>query len=262
MSDRAARTQESGETKPRPRRRRTGPLSKREREVFELLAEGLNGARIAERLVLSPDTVRTHIRNGMAKLGASTRSQALVIALRRQEISPGAEPSRDTTPAPPRRTAGAHEVTAALELVMDGLLRLWDVDAGWVYLTEDDGLTLKQVVQRVGESEDALPASIALGEGALGTVALERRSRVLHTSGAETGAMIAAPLIDDGRLIGVLGVAIRPSRATGRKELLLLQALAARIAELVAGGGPRLSVDAEQALAGFRSSWTASTRPV
>jgi len=236
--------------------------------VFELLAEGLNGARIAERLVLSPDTVRTHIRNGMAKLGASTRSQALVIALRRQEISPGAEPSRDTTPEPPpRRTAGADEVTAALELVMDGLLRLWDVDAGWVYLAEDDGLTLKQVVQRVGESEDALPASIALGEGALGTVALERRSRVLHTPGAETpgtetGAMIAAPLIDDGRLIGVLGVAIRPSRATGRKELLLLQALAARIAELVAGGGPRLSVDAEQALAGFRSSWTASTRPV
>ncbi len=58
-----------------------GPLSAREREVLGYLAEGLSGAAIAERLVLSPETVRTHVRNAMEKLGASTRSQAVALAL-------------------------------------------------------------------------------------------------------------------------------------------------------------------------------------
>src|SRR5688572_28902587 len=88
MSDGAADTHGSGPVKPRAKRARTGPLSNREREVFELLAEGLSGAQIAARLVLSPETVRTHIRNAMGKLGASTRSQAVVLALRRREIGP------------------------------------------------------------------------------------------------------------------------------------------------------------------------------
>lgn len=87
---------------------RPGPLSRREREVFELLADGLSGAEIAERLVLSPETVRTHIRNGMAKLGASTRSQAVAIALHRREIGdpepPPGRPAAQATraPSPPR----------------------------------------------------------------------------------------------------------------------------------------------------------------
>jgi DNA-binding NarL/FixJ family response regulator len=61
-------------------------LSPREQEVLVLLADGLNGEEAAERLVLSPETVRTHIRNAMAKLGARTRTGAVVTALRRGEI--------------------------------------------------------------------------------------------------------------------------------------------------------------------------------
>jgi PAS domain S-box-containing protein len=67
-------------------RRRTRNLSPREREVLGLLARGLTGEQIAERLVLSPETVRTHIRNAREKLGASTRVEAVTMALLAREI--------------------------------------------------------------------------------------------------------------------------------------------------------------------------------
>ena len=62
-------------------------LTPREREVFQLLARGFSGAAIAEELVLSPETVRTHVQNGTARLQAKTRVQAVAIALDRGEIS-------------------------------------------------------------------------------------------------------------------------------------------------------------------------------
>lgn len=68
---------------------RGGPvLSPREAEVLGLLAAGLNGERIAEQLFLSPETVRTHVRNAMEKLDARTRVHAIVLALQRGEIKP------------------------------------------------------------------------------------------------------------------------------------------------------------------------------
>jgi PAS domain S-box-containing protein len=67
-------------------KRRTRTLSPREREVLALLARGLTGEQIAERLVLSPETVRTHIRNAREKLGASTRVEAVTMALLAREI--------------------------------------------------------------------------------------------------------------------------------------------------------------------------------
>jgi DNA-binding CsgD family transcriptional regulator len=68
--------------------RPTGELTPREREVFQLLAEGYNAREIAERLVLSPATVRTHVQNAISRLGARTRVQAIAMAITRGEISP------------------------------------------------------------------------------------------------------------------------------------------------------------------------------
>ena len=62
-------------------------LSPREREVLDLLAEGLTGEEIAQRLFLSPETIRTHVRNAMDKLEAKTRVHAIAIALRQGEIA-------------------------------------------------------------------------------------------------------------------------------------------------------------------------------
>lgn len=61
-------------------------LSSRESEILGLLAEGLTGEQIAKRLVLSPETVRTHVRNAMEKLEARTRVEAVVKALDLGEV--------------------------------------------------------------------------------------------------------------------------------------------------------------------------------
>jgi len=66
--------------------KRVPHLSPREREILDLLAQGLTGERIAEQLFLSPETVRTHVRNAMEKLEANTRVHAIAIALRQGEI--------------------------------------------------------------------------------------------------------------------------------------------------------------------------------
>jgi DNA-binding CsgD family transcriptional regulator len=65
----------------------TGVLSPREHQVVELLAAGLTGDEVADRLGISPATVRVHIRNATGKLGASTRTQAVAIAVARGEVA-------------------------------------------------------------------------------------------------------------------------------------------------------------------------------
>ena len=55
-------------------------LTDREREVMALVAEGLTNAEIADRLVVSPATARTHVSRAMTKLGARDRAQLVVFA--------------------------------------------------------------------------------------------------------------------------------------------------------------------------------------
>jgi PAS domain S-box-containing protein len=57
------------------------PLTKREREVVTLIALGQDTAEIAKELHISPETVRTHVRNAMSKLGARTRAHLVAIVL-------------------------------------------------------------------------------------------------------------------------------------------------------------------------------------
>jgi RNA polymerase sigma factor (sigma-70 family) len=57
-------------------------LTQRENEVLELLAEGLRQEEIAERLVISPKTVATHIQRILSKLEVRSRAQAVSLALR------------------------------------------------------------------------------------------------------------------------------------------------------------------------------------
>jgi DNA-binding CsgD family transcriptional regulator len=58
-----------------------GSLSARELEVVRLIASGMTGREIAEALQISHDTVRTHVRNAMVKLGARSRAHLVAKAL-------------------------------------------------------------------------------------------------------------------------------------------------------------------------------------
>ena len=66
--------------------REGGELTPREREVLRMVAMGLTGQDIAAALVVSPETVSTHVRNIREKLGARSRAHALALALRRGEL--------------------------------------------------------------------------------------------------------------------------------------------------------------------------------
>ena len=57
-------------------------LSKREREILQLTAEGMSAARVGEVLHLSPATVKTHLRSIYDKLGVSERAAAVAVAMR------------------------------------------------------------------------------------------------------------------------------------------------------------------------------------
>ena len=62
-------------------------LTKREREVLRLLADGMRNTQVAEQLSISPLTVRSHVKKAMDKLEADTRTQAVARALRESLIA-------------------------------------------------------------------------------------------------------------------------------------------------------------------------------
>ena len=56
-------------------------LTQREREILQLLADGMSNADVAGRLFISQETVKSHVRHILVKLEADTRTQAVAIAL-------------------------------------------------------------------------------------------------------------------------------------------------------------------------------------
>ena len=66
-----------------------GGITRRELEVLGLLAEGLSNAAIGARLHISPNTVRNHVQNLLAKLGASSRLEAVSLGVGRGLVRAG-----------------------------------------------------------------------------------------------------------------------------------------------------------------------------
>ena len=233
------------------------PLSAREREVLGYLAEGLSGAAIAERLVLSPETVRTHVRNAMEKLGASTRSQAVALALESGII--GDSPVEMTSGSHSGSKGGAPlsmERGPILTALLAGVVSLADIESGAIYSAEDGGMLLRLVAQASADMGPGAgpPAEITLGDAGIGRVALERRARLVGATQAGSHPLLVSPMSSGGRLTGVLALGIRLSRPTSRRELLLIEAFANRIADIIASGSDPAAL--RLALQRFKASWT------
>lgn len=62
-------------------------LTKREREIFNLLVLNMDTVDIAEKLCISTKTVRNHISNVIQKLGVRSRTQAIIELIKMNEIN-------------------------------------------------------------------------------------------------------------------------------------------------------------------------------
>lgn len=76
-----AASNEPPEEGPSPSGEPTPQLTEREQQILQMLADGCSPADVAERLFIAPKTVRNHLTKAYDKLGASSRSQAIVTAL-------------------------------------------------------------------------------------------------------------------------------------------------------------------------------------
>lgn len=92
----------AGRVVPRPKTR----LSKREFQVLELIAEGLENAAIAKVLFLSVETVRTHVKGILRKLGARDRTHAVTIAFRSRLLTVPPEVMPSPAKTSPARAVG------------------------------------------------------------------------------------------------------------------------------------------------------------
>jgi NarL family two-component system response regulator LiaR len=61
-------------------------LTERERDVLILMVEGLNNTEIAEKLVVSPSTIKSHVSHILSKLDVTSRTEAVAVAVRQHIV--------------------------------------------------------------------------------------------------------------------------------------------------------------------------------
>jgi DNA-binding CsgD family transcriptional regulator len=100
------------------------PLTRREREILALLAQGLSGPEIAEQLTLGLSSVKSHIQHLYGKLGANSKRQAVARARRGRAPQPWPLPARRSWRSRPQCRAPAVPVFVNLWGVLGGTITI------------------------------------------------------------------------------------------------------------------------------------------
>ncbi len=129
-------------------------LSEREQEILRLVATGASNKEIAQRLTISANTVKVHLRNIFAKIGAASRTEAAMYAVKHGFV-PGAAQQRDA--ANPLASQGAAEAQPRIG------------NRGWLYLTLGLGILLLAALgagtlRLVGQNRTPTPAPVVTAE--------------------------------------------------------------------------------------------------
>ncbi len=177
-------------------------LTRRELEILSLLAEGLSNDEIAARLVISPNTVKVHLRNIFEKMGVQSRTEATMEAVRRGWIVvPGLES------LPSYEAAGAAE-SAPLPPTWPQPTPAW---SSWQIFALVIALTAALVVavwpNRRLPASATQPADFTSDRGVATNLALPRQEapRWTQRSAMFTARSRAAAGLVDGRLYVVGG---------------------------------------------------------
>lgn len=131
------------------------PISERELDVLNCLAEGASNREIADRLSISHHTVKVHVRNIFTKLGVSSRTEATTVALQKGMLSiPGIATEPQTAEAAPE--GEAIEDDPAQPAVLDGDAVAGGQEEITEELSSEEALLSEQ-------PEDTLPAAQPAG---------------------------------------------------------------------------------------------------
>ena len=259
------------------------PLSVRERQVLGMIAAGDSGAGSPRPWCcrLRPCARTSAMRCPSWARPAARPGRRAGLPAQRDRRPGGAPAGATASPADPR--IHAHHSNPHRAIARQGGPHSREVrrDPGdpacgtgvpvrrrrRVLLAEEDGLSLRRAaIQGHGDEngDHPHPERVA-GQGTLGRAALERRAQLAHGSGPHGDARgrttIYAPMIPSGRLVGVICLTTRPSRLTGRGELLLLQAFANRVGEILVSSRGDSPSRLRETLERFRASWLAAGAP-
>lgn len=225
----------------------------RQREIVALLARGLSGVQIAAELSVTPETVRTHLRNAMGRAGARTRAHLVADAAARGEIALEeriAPPIDAAAPAVPVPLAFSGEETPGemIDSVLETAREMLSMDAAFV---SDTRQGVQDLVAFTGDcaSFGAGPGmsvplegsycELLLG-GQLGNVVRDSSAEPLvadlpGTTAADIGAYIGVPIVlQDGSVYGTFCcLSHEPSELLQDRDAQFMQVLSRLISDLL-----------------------------